>query len=93
MSRGVAATTFVGRRGQTLPAQTVHSEVRPTLQYRPVSSDSAGRELVSSINELHSDYGLNTYSGGNNLSSSMFPRNPNRVLICSEVVLGETFVT
>lgn len=32
-------------------------------------------------------------SGGNNFSSSIFPRNPNSVLICSEVVLGETFVT
>lgn len=27
------------------------------------------------------------------MSSSMFPRNPNRVLICSEVVLGDTLVT
>lgn len=35
----------------------------------------------------------NTHSGGNSLSSSMVPRNPNRVLICSDVVLGETFVT
>lgn len=35
----------------------------------------------------------NTHSGGNNLSSSIFPRNPKRVLICSEVVLGDTFVT
>lgn len=34
-----------------------------------------------------------THSGGNNLSSSMVPRYPNRVLICSEVVLGETLVT
>lgn len=34
-----------------------------------------------------------TYSGGNNFSSSMVPRKPNSVLICSDVVLGDTFVT
>lgn len=32
-------------------------------------------------------------SGGNNLSSSMVPRNPNSIRICSDVVLGDTFVT
>ena len=36
---------------------------------------------------------LITHSGGNNFSSSMVPRKPNNVLICSDVVLGDTLVT
>lgn len=34
-----------------------------------------------------------THSGGNNFSSSIVPKNPKSVLICSDVVLGETLVT
>lgn len=37
--------------------------------------------------------GIGESSGGNNFSSSMVPRKPNSVLICSDVVLGDTFVT
>lgn len=38
-------------------------------------------------------YAIYTHSGGKSLSSSMDPMNPNSVLICSAVLLGDTFVT
>lgn len=36
---------------------------------------------------------ISTHSGGKSLSSSMVPMKPNRVRICSAVLLGDTFVT
>lgn len=53
-------------------------------------TDSASRNFTKQTREVT---GKGESSGGNSLSSSMVPRNPNRVLICSDVVLGETFVT
>lgn len=61
---------------------------RPALQRRPDSSLLAAAALTTVQHNA-----TDTYSGGNNFSSSMFPRNPNRVLICSDVVLGDTLVT
>lgn len=79
------ACFYISQRGGQTWALPRHG-VRPTRHVRPQSNPCKQQNSNSSTE-------TNTHSGGNSFSSSMFPRNPNRVLICSDVVLGETFVT
>lgn len=53
-------------------------------------TDSGSRNFTKQTREVT---GKGESSGGNSLSSCMVPRNPNKVRICSEVVLGDTLVT
>lgn len=97
---GVVSLLFGFRlRGRVSNSEDGRSDFRARVERNkapPPPHEAGERRREGPADEQRTQYTFkthNTHSGGNNFNSSMFPRNPNKVLICSEVVLGDTLVT